>query len=503
MEILQKTAKPTINKEKLYSLLTDAEAHQKPITPILNKALQLKGLTLQETAELLAIQDEEAIKLLLETAGTVKREIYGRRIVLFAPLYIGNVCSNDCLYCAFRAPNTELIRKRLTLQEIEAETRALLREGHKRLLMLAGEEAESRVDALIKAIETVYSIKEPAPVSGRPQSIRRINVEVAPMSVEDFRKLKSAKIGTYACFQETYDPELYAVYHKSGPKADYEWRLSVMDRAMEAGIEDVGIGALFGLTDYRFEVLALLEHARHLEERFGCGCHTISIPRIEPALGAPASEHVPKPVSDKDFKKLVAVLRLALPYTGIILSTRETEALRNELFNYGVSQISAGSRTNPGAYAQEEHEKKIIHNSKQNVDVPDQAQHNGQQNNVVNHDQHSAEQFQLGDHRSLKEVVMALAQQGYVPSFCTGCYRKGRVGSDFMDLAKPGLIQEFCEPNAFFTCSEYIEDFLTGDERMELENRYNHLIASYSGKINAIIEDGIRRIKAGERDVYV
>ncbi len=489
MEILHTTQKPDINRDRLYAILSDAEAHREPIEPILNRAKKLEGLTLSETAQLLTIHDDAELALLLETAGYVKQKIYGRRIVLFAPLYIGNICSNDCLYCAFRAPNTQLVRKRLTLSEIEAETRALLREGHKRILLLQGEDAKSSVNALIQAIACIYNVTEPAPVTGKLQSIRRINVEVAPMSVKEFSLLKQAKIGTYACFQETYDPLVYSKYHKAGPKADYDWRLSVMDRAMEAGIEDVGLGALFGLADYRFEVLALLEHAKHLEQRFGAGCHTISIPRIEPAIGAPVSEHVPQPVSDRDFKKLVAVLRLALPYTGIILSTREQEQLRNELFHYGVSQISAGSRTNPGAYAGErsEHTTPGAGNT-----VPEKP------GNAVN-----AEQFQLGDHRSLKEVVLALAKDGYVPSFCTGCYRKGRVGSDFMDLAKPGLIQQFCEPNAFFTCSEYIEDFLTNDEKTELQALYAKLIATYPGTISSVIERGLQKIKAGERDVYV
>ena len=489
MEILHKTRKPDINRDKLYSILAKAEAHREPLEPILTKAKKLEGLTLYETAQLLTVDDDSELSQLLETAGIVKQKIYGRRIVLFAPLYIGNICSNDCLYCAFRAPNTHLVRKRLTLSEIEAETRALLREGHKRILLLQGEDAESPINALVSAITCIYNVRERAPVTGIVQSIRRINVEVAPMSIKDFTLLKQAKIGTYACFQETYDPEVYTQYHKSGPKADYEWRLSVMDRAMEAGIADVGLGVLFGLADYRFEVLALLEHAKHLEKIYGTGCHTISIPRIEPAVGAPVSDRIPQPVSDRNFKKLVAVLRLALPYTGIILSTREQEQLRNELFHYGVSQISAGSRTNPGAYAVQE--------SSVNKTTAGTAAPENNTNAVT------AEQFQLGDHRSLKEVVRALALAGYIPSFCTGCYRKGRVGSDFMDLAKPGLIQQFCEPNAFFTCNEYIEDFLTNNEKTELQDLYTRLITTYPGKISSIIETGIKRIKAGERDVYV
>jgi 2-iminoacetate synthase len=292
------------------------------------------------------------------------------------------------------------------------------------------------------------------------------------MSVEDFRKLKKENIGTYVCFQETYEPELYKVYHPAGsPKADYENRLLVMDRAMEAGISDVGLGVLFGLADYRFEILALMEHANHLERVFGCGPHTISFPRIEHAEGAPLSDNIPHAVSDDDFKKIIAIIRIALPYTGIILSTRENDDMRTELFNYGISQISAGSRTNPGAYS-------------------DDAENSGSQ-------------FSLGDHRSLEEVISSMIDSGYIPSFCTGCYRNNRVGADFMDLAKPGLIKQYCLPNAMFSFKEYLYDFAsekTREKGLALIEKMLKDIPENNRKTKIL--DNLSNIEKGNRDLY-
>jgi 2-iminoacetate synthase len=292
------------------------------------------------------------------------------------------------------------------------------------------------------------------------------------MEVEDFAKLKAEKIGTYVCFQETYDPLLYNEFHPSNTKkGDYEYRLTVMDRAMEGGINDVGIGALLGLIDYRFEVLAMMEHARHLEEAFGCGPHTVSVPRIEYAVGAPHSENIPSKVSDSDFKKLVAIIRIALPYTGIILSTRENDKMRNELCDYGISQVSAGSRTNPGSYSHEEEQ--------------------------------SGSQFTLGDHRTLDQVISSMADGGYIPSFCTGCYRKGRVGQDFMDLAKPGLIKEYCMPNALFTFKEYLEDFASPPTMEKGFDLINKLVGEVENNtLKTKISGNLESIKEGQRDIY-
>lgn len=455
-----------INREKLYSLIEGNIPTSSEVETVLNKARELNGLSLEEVALLLRVVSHEEIQKIMDVAHYVKEAIYGKRLVLFAPVYTGNVCINNCLYCAFRRDNKSIVRKVLDMSEIEEETRILLREGHKRILLICGESPRNDIDYICEAIRRVYAIRE-----GK-HNVRRINVELAPMSVEDFRKLKKENIGTYVCFQETYEPELYKVYHPAGsPKADYENRLLVMDRAMEAGISDVGLGVLFGLADYRFEILALMEHANHLERVFGCGPHTISFPRIEHAEGAPLSDNIPHAVSDDDFKKIIAIIRIALPYTGIILSTRENDDMRTELFNYGISQISAGSRTNPGAYS-------------------DDAENSGSQ-------------FSLGDHRSLEEVILSMIDSGYIPSFCTGCYRNNRVGADFMDLAKPGLIKQYCLPNAMFSFKEYLYDFAsekTREKGLALIEKMLKDIPENNRKKKIL--DNLSNIEKGNRDLY-
>ena len=462
-----KKFKNFIDREKLYGLIEGAAPSEAELQQILNKALELKGLGLEDVAALLRVTNRDQIYEIMETAKKVKQDIYGKRLVLFAPVYTGNKCVNNCVYCSFRRDNHLIKRKILNMDEIATEVKTLLRDGHKRILLICGETPANDINYICEAIRTTYAVRE------NGQYVRRINVELAPMSVEDFRRLKAEKIGTYVCFQETYDPILYKEYHPAGsPKADYENRLLVMDRAMEGGIDDVGLGVLFGLADYRFEILALMEHAHHLEEAFGCGPHTISFPRIEPAEGAPLPENIPHKVSDDDFKKIIAIIRIALPYTGIILSTRENDDMRTELFNYGISQISAGSRTNPGAYASEE--------------------------------EHTGSQFQLGDHRTLDEVVSGMIDAGYIPSFCTGCYRKGRVGHDFMDLAKPGLIKEFCMPNALFTFREYLNDFASPETKEKGYKLMKELIASVEKPtLKKTIETNVAKIDEGERDIYL
>lgn len=458
-----------IDRDKLASLATAPEPTASELEAILARALELHGLGLEEVARLAAVRKPEDRARVLEAARTVKEAIYGRRMVFFAPLYLGNVCANNCLYCGFRRDNRDIVRAVLGKAEIEAEVRSLLAEGHKRLLMLSGESAKSSVDWFLEAIDTAYAVRE------KGEGIRRINVEIAPLSVPDFSRLKGRGIGTYVCFQETYDPELYPVYHPSGPKRDYLNRLMVMDRAMEGGIEDVGIGALFGLGDWRFEVLGLYEHARHLEEGFGCGPHTVSVPRLQPAAGSAIANHVPHPLSDDDFRLLVAVIRLALPWTGIILSTRESESMRNELFRHGVSQISAGSRTNPGAYSGEAREA----------------------------EGETGSQFSLGDHRCLDEVISSLVDSGHIPSFCTGCYRKGRVGQDFMDLAKPGLIKEFCMPNGLFTFQEYLLDHASPSTRAKGQALLDRLAGGIEREdLRERTLAGLSEVVAGRRDLY-
>jgi 2-iminoacetate synthase len=385
--------------------------------------------------------------------------------VVFAPLYVSNLCSNECTYCAFRARNTELKRRALTQEEIARDVQVLIDQGHKRVLLVAGESyPREGFSYVLKAIDTVYSVKHDK------GEIRRVNVNVAPLSLDEFRVLKGAKIGTYQLFQETYHRGTYASVHLAGRKKDYDWRVSAMDRAIEAGIDDVGIGVLFGLADWRFEILALMQHIRHLEAKFGVGPHTISVPRLEPATGSDVAAQPPMPVSDVDFRKIVAILRLAVPYTGIIMSTRESAHIRRETFALGVSQISAGSRTNPGGYAEDE--------------------------------RYDASQFCLGDHRTLDEVIRDVASLGYIPSFCTACYRLGRTGQDFMDLAKPGDIKEHCDPNALATFAEYLEDYGTPSSKAEGNAAILNILKTMDPVTRHRSEKMVERIRSGQRDVY-
>lgn len=463
--------KDFIDDNAIHGLLEQAK-NPDPIRvrDVIDKAYELKGLTPEDASVLLQTEDEAQIGAILQAAHTIKEDIYGNRLVLFAPLYVANHCSNNCLYCGFRRDNKELRRVSLSMDQIQKEVEVLEREGHKRLLMLCGEHPyRSSLDYFLEAIETAYAVK-----TEHGGEIRRINVELAPLEVDEFRRLKKIGIGTYLLFQETYHHETYKKMHPSGPKKDYANRLTAMHRAQEGGIDDVGIGALFGLYDYKFEVLGLLFHALQLEKDCGVGPHTISIPRLEPALNAPAAIEPPMPVSDADFKKLVAILRLAVPYTGIILTTREKATLRSEVFAYGVSQISAGSRTNPGGYS----------------DTTSEA--------------FRAAQFNLGDTRALDEVILDITEHGHIPSFCTACYRLGRTGKDFMDLAKPGLIQKFCQTNALFSFKEYLLDY-AGPETREAGEKLiaDMLEKSFKTKRKKMVTDRLKTIEEGKRDVCI
>ncbi len=463
--------KDFINDAFIAKTLTHAKNPEKSrVLTIIEKAKGLHGLSLEEAATLLQCEDRDLIDEIFASARFIKRSIYGNRLVLFAPLYISNYCSNNCLYCGFRKDNKELKRRALTMEEIADEVRMLEREGHKRLLMLCGENhKKSSMDYFLEAIETAY-----ATTTEHGGEIRRINVEIAPQSVEDFRRLKAAKIGTYVLFQETYHHATYKEMHPSGPKADFVWRVTAQDRAMEGGINDVGIGALFGLYDYKYEVMGLLHHALHLEEVYGVGPHTISIPRLEPALNAPAAIKPPRPVSDDEFKKLVAIIRLAVPYTGMILSTRERPELRGEVFDLGISQISAGSRTNPGGYMENDGEG------------------------------FRAAQFNLGDTRTLDEVIHDITTKGHIPSFCTACYRLGRVGADFMDMAKPGLIQKFCRTNAILTFKEYLEDYASEQTKEAGDQLIDQLLSETKDtKVKDLLEDRLKKIEHGMHDLYI
>lgn len=438
------------------------------IREILEEGKKLNGVSLEQTAKLLMVDDPALLEEIYETARFVKDEIYGQRLVLFAPLYISNLCANECLYCAFRATNKHLKRKYLNQDEIIREVEALIDQGHKRLLLVAGESyPREGLDYVIEAIKSVYSVDR-----GKGKNIRRVNINIAPLEVDEFKRLKDAQIGTYQLFQEVYHYDTYKMMHVSGMKSNYKYRLEAIDRAFQAGIDDVGIGILFGLYDYRYEIIALCQHIRHLEKEFGMGPHTISVPRLEPADESTVAANPPAPVSDRDFKKLIAVLRISVPYTGLILSTRENPQMRREALALGISQISAGSRTNPGGYT---------------VDQKDEVQG-------------AADQFSLGDTRPLDEVVRDVVNLGYIPSFCTSCYRSGRTGLDFMELAKPGEIRKFCRPNALLTFAEYLVDYAspqTKDDGMKLIKAKLEEIDSQR------IYDKFQQIIDGQRDIYL
>jgi 2-iminoacetate synthase len=455
-----------IEEDKIDQIIATTTATPERVREVLEKAAGMEGLSLEEMAVLTCIEDEGLLQELFLTANNVKNAIYGKRLVVFAPLYISNLCANECLYCAFRATNKELVRRALTQNEIAHETEMLIDQGHKRILLVAGESyPREGFDYVLKSIRTVYESKTPK------GEIRRVNVNVAPLSVDDFRLLKTEKIGTYQIFQETYHRGTYSNVHTGGKKKNYDWRVTAPHRAMEAGIDDVGIGILFGLHDYRYELLAMKQHIEALERDFGVGPHTISVPRIEPATGSEMASHPPHEVTDTQFRKIVAILRLAVPYTGIIMSTRETAHMRRETFALGVSQISGGSRTNPGGYSNETKEL-------------------------------DSSQFSLGDHRSLDEVIRDVASMGYIPSFCTACYRMGRTGRDFMDLAKPGDIKLHCDPNALSTFKEYLMHFASPETVKTGNKLMEDILSGMSGIARQRSERLIQRVENGNNDVF-
>jgi 2-iminoacetate synthase len=433
---------------------------------IIDKARKAQGLTPEETAVLLQSTETDVLRALFQAAREVKEKIYGKRLVFFAPLYISNYCVNGCVYCGYRKESKTIKRRRLTQEEVRLEVSALEEMGHKRLAVEAGEDPNHcPIEYVLDTMKTIYSVKE------KMGSIRRVNVNIAATTVENYRKLKAVGIGTYILFQETYHRQTYGRMHPAGPKRDYDWHTLAMDRAMEGGIDDVGFGVLYGLYDYKFEVVATLLHALHLEKRFGVGPHTVSVPRIRPADGVDV-ETFPHLVSDEEFKKLVAVIRLAIPYTGMLLSTREKPVFRDEVIGLGISQISAGSCTGVGGYHEE------IAESFQG-------------------------QFQIEDHRSADEMLRITCAQGYLPSFCTACYRQGRTGDRFMRLAKTGQIQNVCQPNAILTFKEYLLDYASAGTREEGEKAISaHLNQISNPKVRAETERRLERVCRGERDLY-
>lgn len=431
------------------------------ILAILKKAGEKKGLNLEEVGSLINLKEPQLQEELFRTAGRLKNEIYGERLVFFAPLYISDYCINDCEYCNFHIRNRKIKRKKLTLEEIEDQTRILINMGHKRILLECGEDPrDNHIDYVIEAINKIYAIRT------EKGNIRRINVNIAATTVENYRRLKQARIGTYQLFQETYHRRTYEKLHH-GPKADYGRQITAHERAFEASIDDLGIGVLFGLYDWRFEVLGLVSHAQYLDKKLGVGPHTISVPRFQPA---PTVAFEPSyRVSDNEFLKLIAILRLAVPYTGMIISTRERPEIRRKAFQIGISQASAGSRTTTGGYGRES----------------------------------TQPQFNIQDERSLEEVIRAILEDKFLPSFCTACYRLGRTGETFMDLSKPGEIHNFCRPNGILTFAEYLEDFAQDgiyEKGYRIINSYLNEIAD--ADVRKQTQERLAKIKQGQRDLY-
>ena len=457
-----------IPEDEIFSLLESTKNTTKArVQEIIAKSLDKNRLSPEETATLINCEDPELIQEIYKGARALKEKIYGNRIVLFAPLYVGNECINDCRYCGFRISNKETFRNTLTMEQLEDEVRALEKKGHKRLIMVYGEHNMYSPEFIRDTVLKTYSVKE-----GKGE-IRRVNINAAPLDVEGFKTVKSSGIGTYQIFQETYHRESYEYFHPTGPKSSYLWRLHGLDRAMEAGIDDLGIGALMGLFDWRFEVMGLLYHTIHLENKYNVGPHTISFPRIEPANNTEMTENPPAGVSDDDFKKLVAILRLAVPYTGLILTAREPIEIRNEVIGFGVSQIDAGSSIGIGDYSHKDEES------------------------------FKKSQFVLGDQRSLDDVIRELATHGFLPSFCTACYRLGRTGEHFMEFAIPGFVKRFCTPNAMLTVSEYIYDY-SSPETIEAINAQLaiEMEEMEEGKIKEELKEKLIRVANGERDLY-
>jgi 2-iminoacetate synthase len=458
-----------IDEHRINDMLLQAKkASGREAAKIIEKAGEAKGLTPYETAVLLQADNRDVLQRMFQAAHAVKEKIYGKRLVFFAPLYISNYCINNCYYCGYRRDN-RISRRRLSAGEIEQEVLVLESMGHKRLALEAGEDpAHCPIDYVLDAIQCIYKVKD------KTGSIRRVNVNIAATTVDHYRKLKEAGIGTYILFQETYHRDTYAAMHPAGPKRDYDWHITAMDRAMEGGVDDVGLGVLFGLYDYKFEVLALLFHSLHLEERFGVGCHTISVPRMRPAEGI-SLENFPYLVNDKDFKKVIAAIRLAVPYTGMILSTREKAEYRDEVISLGISQLSAGSCTGVGGYHRDIEDKS--------------AETQGQ--------------FKIEDNRSTDEVLRSICESGYLPSFCTACYRKGRTGDRFMPLAKSGEIQNLCQPNAILTFKEFLLDYASErTKKIGQKTIREHLRSIPNEKVRRATEERLKQLEQGERDLY-
>ena len=456
-----------INHEYIYKILEETKnPSNEQIKEVLNRAKNREGLDYKDIAILLQAEDEKDLKEIYSLAGEIKKDIYGKRVVVFAPLYVSDYCVNNCVYCGYKRDN-KFNRRRLTMDEVAQEVKILEQMGHKRLALELGEDpVNAPIDYVLECLDTIYKTQN------NNGEIRRVNVNIAATTVENYKLLKEKGIGTYILFQETYHKPTYDKMHPKSLKGDYNYHLTAFDRAMEAGIDDVGAGVLFGLADRRFEVLGLMMHNAHLEEKFGVGFHTISVPRLQPANGV-SLENYPHLLDDKMFKKIVAILRIAVPFTGLILSTRETPEMRKELLKYGVSQISAGSSTGVGGYKEREEGKEV-------------------------------KQFKTNDERSPIEILKELLSDGYIPSYCTACYRKGRTGDRFMSLAKSGNIKYVCEPNALMTLLEFTLDY--GDEELykkSLEIIDKEVENIEREDIKSLTKESMEKMKKGQRDFYL
>jgi 2-iminoacetate synthase len=462
--------KPFIDPDEIWGLLNSTPATKEQVREVIAKSLDKKRLTLRETAILINATDPELIEEIKQGARDLKTKVYGNRIVLFAPLYVGNRCTNNCKYCGFRASNKDAVRKTLMDEELIHEVEALEDNGQKRLILVYGEHPEYSPEFIAHTVKVVYGVKK-----GNGE-IRRVNINAAPLDIDGFRIIKESGIGTYQIFQETYHPEAYMEYHLGGVKRNYEYRLTALDRAQEAGIDDVGIGALFGLYDWRFEVMGLVRHTNHLEACYNVGPHTISFPRIQNASTLDLGHSYN--VSDEEFVRLVAILRLAVPYTGMILTARETPEVRRAVMRFGVSQIDGGTKLELGSYSESLNEEQNL----------------------------NREQFHINDSRSLNEIIDELLENDYLPSFCTACYRLGRTGEHFMEFSVPGFIKRYCSPNALLTLSEYLMDYApeaTKKKGWEVIEKNLTQLETGDEKVNTIeVRRRIDLIKAGEHDLY-
>ncbi len=465
--LADKRMQPFIDADEIWNYLKGVKADKQRVRDVISASLDKKRLSLEETAVLINAEDPELIEEIREAARLLKEKVYGERIVLFAPLYVGDLCKNNCLYCGFRSSNKQVKRITLSRQELIAETKALTEQGHKRLILVYGEHPKYSAGFIAETARIVYDVKH------KNGEIRRVNINAAPFDIQGFRTIKDAGIGTYQIFQETYHEPTYRKVHLGGIKRNYEWRLTALDRAQEAGIDDTGIGALLGLYDWRFEVLGLVRHVNHFEAVYNVGPHTISFPRIQNALSLNIGKDYL--VTDNEFVRLVSILRLAVPYAGMILTAREPSHVRDQVMRFGVSQIDGGTNIELGGYSKGKHDKKCL----------------------------DKVQFPINDTRPLHEIMGELINSGYIPSFCTACYRLGRTGEHFMSFSVPGFIKRYCTPNALLTLAEYLEDYANTDtKKAGYELIDKKLQAMTHEQEVSGLKKKIEQIKTGDRDLY-